>query len=347
MKFSVGFRLHQEYEEPFSNLVADFRDNISEVFFAWQDIASGRSPVATMYGFTDWGAQAIIEEELRKIKSLGIKLDLLFNGNCYGEYSLSEKLANNVISVIDYLDSIGCGVDIVTTTSLTVAHVIRTKYPGIEIRASVNMRIGTVQGMEYVKDLFDSFHVQRDYNRDLNRLRELRDWADKNGKKLIMLANSGCFRFCSGQTFHDNLVAHEAEICEVQNIKNFMPYVCWRNLKSRDNWHMLLENTWVRPEDLHNYEELFDTVKLATRMHEHPGMVIGAYARGYHVGNTLDLFEPGFGRAIQPYVIDNTAFPKDWFVKTTSCAKNCDRCNYCKTVLEEVLFNTGEMDEED
>jgi hypothetical protein len=194
--------------------------------------------------------------------------------------------------------------------------------------------------MEYLSDLFDSFHVQREYNRDIKRLKELKAWADENGKRLIMLANSGCFRECSGQSFHDNLVAHESEICEVKNLDDFLPYVCWRTLKSNDNWHMLLENTWIRPEDIHNYEGLFDTVKLATRMHSLPGMVIDAYCNERFYGNTLDLFEPGFGRAIAPYVIDNQKFPSDWFTKTTSCDKMCYRCGYCRAVLDSVLVNT-------
>ena len=217
-------------------------------------------------------------------------------------------------------------------------------FPNIEVRSSVNMKIGTVKGMEYLADLFDSFHVQRDYNRDLARLKELKEWADAAGKKLILLANSGCFAHCSGQTFHDNLVAHEAEICEVNNLRDFTPYVCWRALKKRENWHMLLENTWIRPEDIHHYEGLFDTVKLATRMHALPGLVIGAYARGYHVGNLLDLFEPGFGPALAPYIIDNTAFPKDWFERTTNCNKQCHTCAYCRSVLERVLLNTEKGD---
>ena len=126
-------------------------------------------------------------------------------------------------------------------------------------------------------------------------------------------------------------------------MKDFLPYVCWRSLKSKENWHMLLQNTWVRPEDIHNYEGLFDTVKLATRMHGLPAMVIGAYVRGYHVGNTLDLFEPGFGTALAPYIIDNTAFPKDWFERTAKCDKSCHNCNYCKSVLDKVLLDTGDM----
>lgn len=340
MKFAVGFQLYDMGEEPFSHIVDTYKEHISEVFFAWQDTPSGRSAVATRHGYTDWSAQSRMEEELRAIKAMGIKLDLLFNGNCYGEYAISEKLANSVISVIQHLHNAVGGVEIVTTASPAIAHTVKKHFPDIEVRASVNMKIGTVKGMEYLAHLFDSFHVQREYNRNLSHLKMLKEWADANGKKLILLANSGCFAHCSGQTFHDNMVAHESQICEVQNLKDFMPYVCWGALKKRENWHMLLQNTWIRPEDLHNYEDLFDTVKLATRMHSLPGMVIDAYVRRSFFGNTLDLFEPGFSKAIAPYVINNDAFPKDWFTQTSQCDKMCHRCGYCKKVFDQVLLNT-------
>lgn len=340
MKFAVGFQLYDPGAEPFSEIVSTYRDHISEVFFSWQDTPSGRSSVATRHGYTDWEAQKRMEEELKRIKSMGVKLDLLFNGNCYGQYAISEKLANTVISVVRHLESTVGGVEIITTASPAVAHTVKKNFPEIEVRASVNMRIGTVKGMEYVADLFDSFHVQREFNRDLKHLEMLKKWADGAGKKLILLANSGCFTHCSGQSFHDNLVAHESEICEVNNLKDFTPYICWRALKKRENWSMLLQNTWIRPEDLHHYENLFDTVKLATRMHNLPGMVIDAYVRRTFFGNTLDLFEPGFGQAIAPYIINNAAFPDDWFEKTTSCSKLCHECGYCKSVLEKVLMNT-------
>ena len=341
MKFAVGFQLYDLGEEPFSEIVRTYQDRISEVFFAWQDTPSGRSGIATRHGYTDWTAQSRTEEELRAIKDMGIKLDILFNGNCYGEYALSEKLANNVISILRHLEETVGGVEIVTTASPAIAHTVKKHFPDMEVRASVNMKIGTVKGMEYLSGLFDSFHVQRDYNRALDHLRMLKQWADGAGKKLVMLANSGCFIHCSGQIFHDNLVAHEAQICEVANLKDFTPYVCWNALKNRENWPMLLQNTWVRPEDLHHYEDLFDTVKLATRMHARPGMVIDAYCRGKFYGNTLDLCEPGFGRAIAPYIINNMAFPEDWFEKTTGCDKQCHQCGYCKSVLEKVLLNTN------
>ena len=36
--------------------------------------------------------------------------------------------------------------------------------------------------------------------------------CDAEGKELYMLANSGCLNNCSAHVFHDNLVAHEAQI---------------------------------------------------------------------------------------------------------------------------------------
>ena len=80
---------------------------------------------------------------------------------------------------------------------------------------------------------------------------------------------------------------------------------------------------------------LADTVKLATRAHQLPGMVIGAYVRGKYAGNLLDLFEPSFSPAFAPFVIDSTKIPVDFWQHTTECNKDCTKCNYCKGVLKE------------
>jgi len=129
MKFAVGFQLYEAGEDPFSNIVHTYKEHISEVFFSWQDTPSGRSAVATRHGYTDWSAQQRMEEELRAIKAMGIKLDLLFNGNCYGKLALSEKLANTVVSIIEYLEHAVGGVEIVTTASPAIAHTKKSILP--------------------------------------------------------------------------------------------------------------------------------------------------------------------------------------------------------------------------
>ncbi len=321
---------------PFSQIVAKYQEQIAEVYFPWGDLPTGRDPLTHRAGFQKEDEQRILGE-LRAIKEMGIKLDLLLNGNCYGGDAMSQKLDETVTATLELLAEQGCRPQVVTTTSPAIAYMVKRTHPETEVRASVNMRIGTVKGLDYAKHLFDSFYICRDFNRDFDRIKELKAWADENGKGLYLLANSGCLRDCSFQTFHDNLVAHHSQVAETPNISGFLPYACWNYLKDPQNWVSILQNTWIRPEDLHHYEPYFPMVKLATRMHRLPMMVIEAYAKGEYHGNLADLFEPGFGPALAPYILDNSRFPEDWFERTAACDKNCRACNYCQSVLEKIL----------
>jgi len=337
MKLAVGYQLPEEGEEPIAEVVKDFHQHIEEVYFPWLDIPSGRAPMTVREGFTDWGGQEKLEKDLKEFKEEGIKIDLLLNANCYGRHSLSKHFANFLISVIKRLKEVA-GLDVVTTTSLMVARIVKENFPDVEVRASVNMRIGTIKGMEYISDLFDSFYIQREYNRDPGKIKEMKEWADKNKKGLFILVNSGCLNFCSGQVFHDNLVAHEKEIAEMNNIAGWNPAVCWNFYKRKENWVVFLQNSWIRPEDIYHYNSYFSMAKLATRMHSNPRKVVQAYAEGKFRGNLLDLLEPGHTSLFYPYIIDNSRFPSDWFEKTTNCNKSCHRCTYCSEVLEKVLI---------
>lgn len=337
MKYAVGYQQAEMGSSDFLDVVGDYKCHIAEVFFPWVDMPTGRMSIENEHGSIDWTVQQKLEEDLIKMSKMGIKLDLLLNSNCNGKYSLSKYLANKICSIVDHIYNIAGKLDIVTTTSPFVARVIKTNFKDIEIRASVNMRIGTVKGMQYVSHLFDSFHMQREFNRDFEKIEELRKWAGQNGKSLVMLANSGCMNYCSGQTFHDNCVAHEIEINETDNVEGFIPHMCWNYLKEKGNRVSVLQNSWVRPEDIHNYEPYFKVVKLATRMHSRMRMVVEAYTSLKFHGNLLDLFEPGYGPAFVPNIIDNDKFPSDWFEKTKKCKKDCHTCGYCSEVLQKVL----------
>lgn len=339
IKLAVGYQLPEEGEEPSENIiqiVEDYCDQIEEVYFPWLDLPTCRSPLTIMDGIKDWSAQNKLEADLKKLKNMGIKLDLLLNANCYGQQSVSKYFENLICSVVSYLKET-IGLDIVTTASLMVARTVKINFPDIEVRTSVNMRIGTVKAMEYIADLFDSYNIQREYNRDFQRISELKEWADKHGKKITFLVNSGCLNFCSGQIFHDNLVAHESEISQMKNIFGWNPSLCWNFYKDRNNWVSLLQNSWIRPEDLDNYTSYFSLAKLATRMHSNPRKVVQSYVERRFNGNLLDLFEPSHSPLLMGYIIDNTRFPEDWFKKVTSCDKKCYSCDYCDSVLKKVL----------
>ena len=342
MKYCVGYQLAEHGEESLADIVGEFREQIDEVYFPWLDMPSGRSPLASRDGFVDWEAQPRLESDLSAFRDMGVKLDLLLNASCYGRLAVSRHLVNLVCSVIAHLRDL-VGLDAVTTTSPVIARAVKRHFPEIDVRASVNMRMGTVKALQYVADIFDSFYLQREYNRDLDRIEEVKDWCDSDGKGLYLLANSGCLNFCAVQTFHDNLVAHEKEANEQLNLSGLPPALCWDFYRKRENWPVLLQGSWVRPEDVHHYEELFPALKLATRMHANPRRVVEAYCRETFEGNLLDLLEPGHGPLFAPHIIDNRRFPPDWFEKTLRCDKKCYRCEYCACVLETVLRPTTQV----
>ncbi len=341
LKLAVGYQDKEDIL--FSDVVKTYINSIEEVYFPFVNCASGRSMLGNNGGYYDYSVQERLISELTIIKNLGVKLNLLLNSNCNGADALSLAHQKKVVSILEYLQYHNCLPDIVTTCSPVTAQIVHNYNENIDVRASVNMRISTIKGVQYLENLFDSFCIFRDINRDLTALKKISSYLKERGKKLSILANSGCLRNCSMQTFHDNAVAHEQEILEKVNL----PWAgetssCHAFLSKIENRSAFLENTWIRPEDIDNYDGIVDTIKLATRMHELPSMVIDAYANRRYYGNLADLFEPGHGRTFAPFVIDNSKFPKDWFEKTTSCSKNCDSCNYCKAVAKQVFVNSEE-----
>ena len=198
------------------------------------------------------------------------------------------------------------------------------------------MRIGTITAMKQLSNSFDSFYIKKEINRDFDKISELNSWCKTNGKKLHILANSGCLTDCAFQTFHDNLIAHQKPDGNY-GLDVGHPAPCHKYLKSLDIMDGMTEfmrSNWIRPEDIHLYEEYFDEVKLATRMHSRPRMVIAAYCREKFKGNLLDLTEPSYSRLFKGYVIDNTLLPDAWFASASSCKKECEGCNVCTAALK-------------
>ena len=173
LKFSVGYQYNEE--RPYADIISGYADRIETVYFPWVDTASGRSMIGGFDGYFDYGLQEKMVEDLAAIKAMGIKLNLLFNANCYGEDAMSKALEGKVCSIIDYLGQKGLCPDSVTTTSPAIAHMIREHYGDeIELTASVNMKIGSVKGMQYVAHLFDNYCVAKECNRDIPRLRAMK-----------------------------------------------------------------------------------------------------------------------------------------------------------------------------
>ncbi len=340
MRFTIGYQL-QESGALLEEIIRH-KEKVHEVYFSWGTMASGRGSTWQHSNLMPHEAIALQEAQLTQLAQQGIAMNLLLNANCYGADSLSRNFLLRTGDLIAYLQD-RLGLASVTTTSPILAHFIKENFDKLEIRASVNMEIGTVAGMQYLEEDFDSFYYKRELNRDLPQLARMKAWADAHSKKLFMLANSGCLNFCSARQFHDNLVAHENDIAGMDNGAKFVS-ACSRFISKEENRPALLQHlNCVRPEEMDLFEPYVAAAKLATRVSPRPEAIVRAYMAGQYGGNLLELLEPSHAAAFYPTIVDNSKLPADYCAHVSACDKSCETCNYCKTALERasVRLNDG------
>ena len=339
MKFIVGYPIKSN-EEFINGIIAE-KENISEVYFSWSGIPNGRSSLSTQEMLLPFEIQQRHINGLKRLSAEGIRLNLLFNANCYGGYSQSRAFFNNIGDITEYIVR-EMGLSSVTTSSPLIAKFIKENFKGIDVRASVNMEIGTVEGMSYMAELFDSFYVKREVNRDFSMLLRLRKWCDDNGKQMYLLANSGCLNNCSAHVFHDNLVAHEAEISAMDNGYQFRG-VCWDFLSDKNNFDLWLQRTnFIRPEDTGLYEDIVPAVKLATRTNSAPSRVLKAYVGKRYRGSVMELLEPNHSGIFYPNYIENANFDENFASHVMNCNKNCEKCSFCADVMRRACIKLAD-----
>ena len=347
MKLMVGYQPMES--DAFMREIIRRKDEISEVYFSYGGMPNGRHASDLSARLAAWQVREMQASDLSMLSKEKISLNLLLNGNCYGGDSLSKSFFGEICETVDELGE-RYGLSSVTTTSPEIARLIKRNFPSLEVRASVNMEIGTPEGVDYLADCFDGFYMARELNREMPRLKALSSYLRSIGKKPYLLANSGCLRHCSARQYHDNLVAHEREIMRRDNAVHFRG-ICTEYFEGANDPSLYLSRlSFIRPEDLGLYEGIADAVKLATRVNASPARVLAAYAERHFSGNLLDLLEPNHAASLYPFVIENSALPEDFGAVSSACLHDCVACGYCKSaydsarrrLFEDVTVDGGE-----
>ena len=333
-KFAFGYYFEKRNGLTFRDLVEQYAPFLQEIYFPWPGLLSARELEKDIVPL-----RKRLVDDLKFCRSKGLALDLLVNATCYGDTALTQTQREDYYGHLTELSSLGLMPEIVTTTSPYIATLTKKFDASVDRRASVNMRLNSTLAMEYVSEQFDSFYLCRDLQRDLPTVKMFAEWAKKNGKKLCMLANSGCLRFCPWQTFHETLLAHNFPHIQSEILKlNMPPTLCVGIVKSRQ-YEEILRASWIRPEDLHQYDPYVSVFKLSTREADRPDLILKAYTSGSFNGDLLLLLDPCFAFFVRPLVFDNKDFPKEWSEGKIAgkCAANCTHCGKCADVLKLVL----------
>jgi len=233
-----------------------------------------------------------LADHVRKARAAGIDFNYLLNASCLGNREMTRTGQRDIEKLADWLCEIG--VASVTVSSPYLLKLIKTRYPGVKVRVSVFAGVDRVQKARMWEDLgadgivLDSILV----NRELEALGRIRRSVRCD---LALLVNNNCLAGCALSPMHMNVLSHAGQ--SWHDNRGFVIDWCFlrcteRKLREPVNY---LRSEWIRPEDLHIYEELgYDLFKIAERDIPTPLMVtrVRAYAGRRYEGNLLDLVQP-------------------------------------------------------
>ena len=325
-KFAIGYNIYQHQQ--ITKAINQFKDYISDVYCAWPQIQSGRCKIPIEF-------QQQMIEDLRYYSSLGINFNLLYNGICYGQQMLSYKffiqLDNIVQKIIDneiLLDSITC-------ISPVIAAFIKRTYRNFKTIASVNSQWHFIQQFQQMKQYFDAFYIARQYNRDLNKIKQFSKWCKENKKQLYTLANSGCIRYCSYHLQHQTVMNHVNINDSNNTLKDF--HLACQQLYKNNPSYFLKYSTFIKPQNIDLISNYFDKIKLATRVCRYPYQLIKGYITKNYDGDIIDLLQPPPSHIYVGYKLKNKKISDNWYNIVLNCNKQCNNCNICKKQYYNIL----------
>ena len=332
-KLSIGYHAG-DYEGlgcSWSRGVSGYREFVSEVFFPLPGMASG----VRQSDFADGGNALRFYRDLSRLRAMDIGGVLLLDAACYGGDVVSEPFFKTVERGVQTVKE-NIHLKAVVTMTPPLAEFLKKAFPKLEVRASVNERIGFVNQMEYAGRCYDGFYLRNDLSRDIRVVEMARKWCDAHGKTLHLVANSGCLYECPFFLEHLNTMGHQAEIADSGSAWSGRAMQCREALVEAANRVKLLQGGWIRPQDLIRVESYFDTIALLSNDIQQAMKVLSAYTTGQWDGDLLELLEPCHAGMEEIPPLRNDALPDDWFEKTTSCGHACDDCDYCAEILRKM-----------
>lgn len=236
----------------------------------------------------DWDfATAYIDAAHRQ----GLSFCYLLNAPCLGNLEQTEEGKKQILSFIGQL--IDIGVDSVSIANLAVVALVRRNFPDLAIRGSVLSWPTNLPRLKYQEVLgIDPLIIPySEFNRDFRMLPKIRAGLSCG---MQLFVNVSCIYNCSYLGEHACSVGHASQLAEnTQRPNAFLDFYLWQCTRRRLlHPELFLMSRWIRPEDLHIYEEMgFDEFKIIDRSRSTPWLLrtTRAYADRRYTGNLLDI----------------------------------------------------------
>jgi len=309
-----------------------------------------------------------VQQYIQACHERGLEFSYLLNAPCLGNLQYSRKGYRQLIDLLEWIDRSGADSVIIGVPYLI--DLVRKRFPRLKVKVSTTARVNTTRkALQYEEMGIEEIIIDEHINREFKTLEAIRKAVSCN---LELIVNNICLWQCPYNYEHVNHDGHASREGEQENYcyLQYPGYLClYRKLTDPVE---LLKSPWIRPEDIHYYEDLgYNHFKITERFKRTPLLLehVRAYEKRHYDGNLLDLFTLPRKGAFTPIHLEYFIKPEhinimkvselrnvfdlevreliqidnnklDGFLehfKTKDCNQTtCSQCRYCEGVFEKV-----------
>lgn len=275
-----------------------------------------------------------LSEYIQHSHNKGIEFNYVLNTTTMEDDELTQDGYKKIRNFLRQLSEIG--VDSITLSLPSLMEIAQYTVPHMKIKASTLCQVNSPSKAIFYESIgIKRIVLDEDIYRKFDVLKNIRE---EYGGELEIIVNSFCLNHCPYKMFHYNSLSFSHIDKELYT---YYSSRC-RNIHMGSETFMKLN--WIRPEDLHYYEDVGITYfKIQGRTNVSTGEPVRAvthYIEGSYDGDLvrlLELFSPKRPLAIAEAAIDNSKLTGffDRFVNHPElCTKLCKKCGYCKSFGE-------------
>ncbi len=314
------------------------------------------------------------EEHIRYAHSKGIKFTYLYNAACLGNMEFTKEGRRKLVEEVEWAVE-KAEVDAITVSTNYLFRLLRKKYPKLRVGVGIFMKFGELERFKYYQDQ-GAGYITVIFNiiRDFKLMEKLRKAIKCD---LHVFVNNICLFACPHVIYHPIVLTHMSQTKSASS-RVCVDYHTWTcDVIKCEKPEELIKSRWIRPEDLHIYEDMgYTHFKITDRSRATPWLVrtTKAYVQRRYDGNLCDIMSleiPGDEKNIQPEVnkrfrqqllkycpsdqvwlkgsfgwgktgrpyINNRALDGflEFFRKRDCYATDCDKCGYCKKIADRAI----------
>ncbi len=227
---------------------------------------------------------------VKKTHDAHISFNYLLNASAMGNTEFTREGQRNMEELLEWLD--GIGVDSVTVANAFFLRLVKKRHPRLKVRVSSHRYTDNARKVRFWVENGADFIVVSEVNihREFSVLRSMQQAAQ--GVELQLIVNNWCRQDCAIAGNHAVNLSNASQKGSKGFPLDYSSLVC-NEIRLKEPVNYLRAN-WIRPEDLHYYEEMgFHNFKIVER--NTPTQIllerVKAYASRHYDGNLLDLVQ--------------------------------------------------------